>query len=302
MNDIIIRIFSTLRPCAAVIALTIACLVPAWAANSVNPKPCPEWLCSDDARIIKVTVDGPAKLKVGEAGTWTATATTAPGKQVCKATGATQDCPVREITWEMKAGDKTENTSSISRSWDKPGKYLVMGTGTPVSNCCTGTSQFGQIYVDVGCAASTSRTSFGMDVAPLLTKEKETIKEWGLKIPWIKDFSITLSGEITGEKYEKCCSDTDESPTACWSVGGSGGAQVTLLVYLLGGKIPKFARVPGWLIFGSSANFYGHVEAGVFGGASGGAVRMSHTRANAATAWSTISVAGLTAMWASAPA
>lgn len=280
MHDTILRLFGALRLSTAIIALTVACLAPAWAA-SYNPKPCPEWLCSEDARITKVTVDGPAKLKVGEAGTWKATATTAPGKQVCKATGATQDCPVRDVTWEMKAGDKTENGNSITRSWDKPGKYLVMGTGLPVSNCCTGTSQSGQMYVDVGCAASTNKYSYEMDIAQVILGEERKLEEWAKKIYWVKEFKISLFGKIFGEKYEKCCNDTDESPTVCWSLGGSGGVKGVLSVYVpgVGGKVLKYFRVPGWLSFGSPGVFIGSVEGGLFGGLSGtGAADVTYNR------------------------
>lgn len=253
----------------AALLLLICTVFTAHAEVPNNPEPCVDWTCAKNGNVKKVTVTGPANLKVGEAGTWNATAETENGKQVCTASGAERDCPVTGVTWTMTADDKTVQTNTITRSFDKPGTYAVVGSAEPITNCCPGYGGNGQMYVKVGCDASTAKDTIEFDLAKLLPDDVQKLAEEGKQVPWIKDMSIKVFGTIKGEGYEKCCNASDAEPTKAWSVSGSGGIKATISIYLVGGKIRKQFQVPRWVTFGRYAVFDGVIEGGIYGGCTG---------------------------------
>jgi hypothetical protein len=174
------------------------------AVAATNPNPCSEWTCVTSTSVSQVTVAGPTELTIGQAGTWIATATTQPGKQACVSSGESRDCFVTGVTWSISAGDQSNATNTITRSWTTPGTYTVSATGTPVSACCPGSGTSGQISVKVVCVASTVVDKIAYDPEPIKKFFEEACKN-AKNCPFVKECKLDITGGGSLELGEICC-------------------------------------------------------------------------------------------------
>ena len=242
------------------------------AVAATNPNPCSEWTCVTSTSVSQVTVAGPTELTIGQAGTWVATATTQPGKQACVSSGESSDCFVTGVTWSMSAGDQSNATNTITRSWTAPGTYTVSATGTPVSACCPGSGTSGQISVKVVC--------FPSNVVDKHTYEAEPIKSFfeaaskkAKENPIVRECKVAITGGGTLEIGEECCPGA-AYPTPYKEIKIDLKANATFEAYLpppfsAVGLVWFNARTPGW--FGDPYQlFAGRLQwaVGVYGGGS----------------------------------
>ncbi len=200
---------ATMRIVSALALLGL--LTSAFGEDPNNPVPCVEWNCVSFANVTKVVVDGPKVLKLNESGTWTATATTTTGKQVCVATGAERDCPVTEVKWAISAGDQSSATNTITRSWGVAGTYTVSATGTPISDCCPGSGTSGSMTVVVECKASTTVdkiTYTGDEFGKLFKRIAEVLEA----LPCVSKAKAEVTAGGSLEIGEECCPGAS-SPT-----------------------------------------------------------------------------------------